>query len=101
MNDNQKDTRIVYGASCLWWDSIDKVGKRDIANGVSLPCCPHCRGVLYEIPDSQSWWSAVDKHDATHSGYRGLIEWARGRCFKTVQQATAVYKSETGRTVKL
>lgn len=101
-NDNKKDTRVVYGVRCMWWDSIDKIGRLDVSGGVSLPCCPHCQSVLYETPSLESWWSAVDKHERHgHEGYRALIEWSRGRCFRTVQQAVETYTTETGRTVTL
>ena len=40
-----KDQRVVYGANCTWWDTIDKISKT--ASG--LPCCPRCGSVLFEI----------------------------------------------------
>jgi hypothetical protein len=73
------DNRIVYGATCSWWDSISEVGR--LPSG--LPCCPHCRGVLYEIYTEAQWWELVDDYAVmTDSpGYRATVEWARGRCF--------------------
>lgn len=72
------DTRVVYGATCSWWDSIDKVGKTP----TGLPACPHCGGVLYEIGSEREWWDGVRRHDAdAEPGYIAFIEWLRGRCF--------------------
>jgi hypothetical protein len=72
------DPRIVYGAGCSWWDSIDKVAKT--ASG--LPCCPHCGGVLFEVANEARWWRDVQMFESEHEpGYRKFIEWLRGRCF--------------------
>jgi hypothetical protein len=74
--------RIVYGVRCTWWDSIAKIGKLD----GGLPCCPHCRGVLFEVDNEEQWWSGVDRYEAAgHPGYRAKMEWARGRCFPNFQ----------------
>lgn len=89
------DTRIAYGTRCSWWDSIDKVGKTPPHNGISIPCCPHCGSPLFEVPDEQSWFAGVDKHDAKNPGYRAFVEWLRGRCFPNYQDARAVYDRET------
>lgn len=116
-----KDTRIAYGARCLWWDSIDQVGKtppfrrgslqppatpggpaRYVNEGTGplspgLPCCPHCKGLLLEVPDMDSWMSSVRKHDANgNPGYVVFVEWLRGRCFKTMLEAKAAYTADTG-----
>ena len=73
-----KDTRISYGAFCTWWDSIWQVGKTG-----GLPSCPHCRGLLYEVPDERQWFKGVDRHEANgNPGYRKMVEWGRGKCFK-------------------
>lgn len=70
--------RIVYGARCTWWDGIAKVGKL----GSGLPCCPHCRNVLFEMDNEEQWWAGVDRHETDgHPGYRAMMEWARGKCF--------------------
>lgn len=84
------DTRIAYGARCTWWDSIQKVGERD-----GLPCCPHCRNVLFEMPSEQQWYSGVDLHEAAgHPGYRAMIEWARGKCFPNLSAVQEAYAKE-------
>lgn len=74
------DTRIAYGARCSWWDSIEKVGRT--GGTISLPCCPTCRGVLFEMLDEEIWWRGVDRYTAeTDPQYRTFIEWVRGKCF--------------------
>lgn len=71
------DTRVTYGARCTWWDSIDKVAKTPSG----LPCCPHCGGVLFEVPSETEWWEQVDRCALIEPGYREFIEWLRDRCF--------------------
>lgn len=72
------DHRIVYGATCSWWDSIDKAGRT--AGG--LPGCPRCHGPLYEMTDGE-WWVGVDrKVEVDDPLYREFIEWLRGRCHR-------------------
>lgn len=72
-----RDPRIVYGARCTWWDSIDKVGR----TGSGLPGCPHCGSPLFETPDEATWWAGVGAYERDgHPGYRELVEWGRGRC---------------------
>lgn len=88
-----KDERIAYGARCSWWDSIDKVGVRD-----GLPCCPHCKGMLFEVPTEAAWFSGVDAYakQPGNSGYRTFIEWGRGKCFKGgYPEAKIAFSKET------
>jgi hypothetical protein len=99
-----KDERIVYGATCTWWDSIDKVGLTHVEAGVfaplmpmpghRLPCCPKCGGVLYELPTEADWFKGVDRyeHDG-HPGYRAMTEWARGKCFPNHEAMTKAYNA--------
>lgn len=91
-----KDTRIVYGARCSWWDSIDKVGNRD-----GIPCCPHCLNVLFEMSSIDEWQQGVDKYNLTHTGYAELVAWARGKCFPSFSKAAQAYRAETGKEVSL
>jgi hypothetical protein len=82
------DTRVVYGARCTWWGLITETSK----TGSGLPCCPHCRGVLFEIASEAEWWSGVDQAEAGgRAGYRALIEWAHGRCFPSFDDLEAAY----------
>jgi hypothetical protein len=91
-----KDERIVYGATCVWWDSIDKVGRKESADRVfgPLPCCPFCGGVLFELDNEAQWFAQVDAYEAKgHPGYRKFIEWQRGKCFPTHAAAFAAYNA--------
>lgn len=81
------DTRIVYGVNCSWWDSIDKVA----VNAASLPCCPHCKGVLMEVIDEETWWA-----NQAPNANRGVIEWSRGKCFSSVLKRDAAYLKARG-----
>lgn len=89
------DERIVYGARCCWWDSIDKAHRANAPGGIGVPSCPHCGSVLFELPDEATWWAGVDRHEANgHPGYRALVEWSRGKCFPHWKEAEAAYRRE-------
>jgi hypothetical protein len=87
-----EDRRIVYGVHCVWWDGIEKVGKTPERNRISLPCCPHCGSVLFEM-DIDDWWRQVNKYDETHPGYRQFTEWRRGKHHVTIQEAKTQYEA--------
>lgn len=85
-----KDARIVYGATCFWWDSIDKAASR---NG--LPCCPHCKGMLLEVPDLETWEAYARKHEEKgNPGYLEFLRWSRGHCYPSLEAARACYDAE-------
>ncbi len=89
------DTRIAYGVVCTWWDSIEKVGKTPPGkSGHSIPCCPNCGGVLYELPNEEKWFEGSAEYEAAgHPGYRKMLEWGRGRCFKGFPALEQAYKT--------
>lgn len=80
------DERIVAGARCTWWDSIDKVATRN-----SLPVCPHCGNVLYEFESQEIWDGMVAEHDSVEPGYEALVAWGRGKCFPNYEAVKAAY----------
>ena len=84
--------RIVHGAMCVWWDSIDKVAT--LEDG--LPCCPNCHGVLFEVASEEEWMEGVNMHDMINPGYRDFILWLRGKCFPTIQDAQRAMLIEKG-----
>lgn len=89
------DTRIVCGARCVWWDSIDKAGSLPTKPGSpfgGLPCCPHCRSPLFEMANEAQWWEGVERYERDgHPGYRQMIEWQRGKCFPSIDHVKAAY----------
>ncbi len=83
---------IVYGANCVWWDDISKVGKLKGRSGYDLPCCPHCNGVLFQ-QEEEDWWQGVTRYESEgHPGYKQFVEWWRGKCFKDLNTAKEAYK---------
>ena len=87
---------IVHGAGCLWWDSGSKAGRTVPFNGHSFPCCPHCGSLLMQVENEASFFKGVDEHEANgHPGYRAMLLWIRGKCFKTVGEAMVAWKSAT------
>lgn len=97
MNVAMLDNRIAYGARCTWWDGIRKVGKMSPGpSGHSLPCCPHCGGVLFELENEGQWLAGADRYENDgHPGYRAMIEWARGKCFKNMDELKTAYEART------
>lgn len=89
------DPRIVYGAGCSWWESISKIATKSVKiagddEAMELPCCPHCKGVLFEVASEEVWWANVAAH-IERSGetfYREFIEWVRGKCFPSTRQGS-------------
>lgn len=66
------DSRIVYGARCVWWDSIANAATKP----GGLPCCPHCGGVLMEVPTE------------------AFVTWLRGRCYPTLHAAREAHAAD-------
>ena len=84
------DARIVYGANCVWWNSIYKAG---IKQGSGLPCCPYCGGMLFETNSIDEYMKCVDEYErAGHPGYRDLLLWMRGKCFRNMADAGKAMK---------
>ena len=71
-----KDTRIAYGATCTWWGAIQEVA----TTGSGLPCCPHCRGVLFEAPSMAEWEAgtrqSIDAGNAAPD-WLDMLHWVR------------------------
>lgn len=92
------DTRMVYGSSCSWWDVVSQAAST--ASG--LPCCPHCGGVLMEMPSIQDWWESVDLFIAQdpdqRANYKTFVGWLQGRdCGgKKLHSRAAEFEAVTG-----
>lgn len=98
---SEQDLRFCYGATCTWFGGIAQVGS---FGRRSLPVCPCCAGILFELPYEQEWWDSVDGFEkAGHEGYRAMLEWQRERkrCFRAPSSLVLAYKLATGKTVKL
>jgi hypothetical protein len=80
---------IVYGAFCVWWDGIEKAGQ--LPSGI--PCCPHCKSVLFQQPEEQ-WIQAATKHNDRAPGYLAFILWLRGKCYLNWKVARVAYDQE-------
>jgi len=82
------DSLIAYGARCTWWDAKSQVG----VHPSGLPCCPHCKGVLFETSEAD-WWAGAVKYAETENNrdYVKFLEWSRGRCYQNIDAALAAY----------
>lgn len=89
------ELRVVYGATCTWWDTIDCAGRTPPdAHGHSMPCCPHCGSVLYEGGSVEHWWRGIDDYDAKQPGYQYFMRWLRGRCFRSYAIANEAFDQD-------
>jgi hypothetical protein len=127
------DTRLCYGASCTWFGSIYEASSTDKhevhqklraireehklpnpSGDHGLPCCPHCGGMLYELPEERKWWLGIDVFEAgsyraqelprPHPGYRKMWEWQRDeykKCFPTPLALAEAYKAASGIAVSV
>jgi hypothetical protein len=85
------DQRIIYGACCVWWDSIDKVASGE----GGLPVCPFCKRPLMEVENEEVWFKGVRAYEAdNHPGYYDYIVWLRGKCYPTNEIAWKAYQVE-------
>lgn len=91
-----RDARIVYGARCMWWGSIDE----SATAGSGLPVTPCCGSPMFEVESEAEWWAQVDAHEERTGtrGYRQFIEWLRGRCYPTPDAALQAFY-EAGHTM--
>ena len=105
----------VYAAFCCWSGTIDKAGKTKPEGEptkikgcsipippVSLPCCPYCGSVLYQISE-QEWRDGIPKHVAEgHANYDKFLEWkeSQGRCWPTLRECAVDFTKATGLVVK-
>lgn len=102
----------VYGAVCSWSGPIEKVGllpakdisipgRKEPIKSQGLPCCPYCKGVLFQMDESE-WWQGVDAYERKGAtNYRAFIEWKEriGKCFRNALQAKEAFEAETGKIV--
>lgn len=72
---------IAYGMACTWHDD-----KANVAVDRGLPCCPHCKGLLFEMTEPE-WLVGVAKHNVAHPGYARFIVWAKGKCHPNFKAA--------------
>jgi len=84
------DQRIVYGTTCTWWDGIGKAGKHPKSG---LPCCPYCRGMLYEAPSMEEFMVGVEEHEQEDPGYTQMLRWMQGKCFPSFYLAKRVWEA--------
>lgn len=101
------DTRYVYGANCTWHGSIADIGHKKTNSAfdgseITLPCCPHCGGMLFEFPSKEVWGEAVAKQEAVNPGYAAFIEWAGsiGACWGGQYDALKRYNFTQGKEFK-
>lgn len=74
--------RVVYGVVCTWWGLPSEASKQP---NTDLPCCPHCKGLLYSV--ATEMWSATQEEHASalkDENYLEYMQWLKGRkCWGT------------------
>ena len=82
------DKRCVYGATCSWWGSIHEVVVID-----GLPRCPKCHGTLWEMESEDDFLASAKRYEERgNPGYLAMVQWARGKCFPSYDEAQLAYK---------
>jgi hypothetical protein len=99
------DKRYVYGARCLWHGSIWEVGAMPVGEVRGLPCCPWCKGALFELPSKEVWTAQVEKFAAKPGveNYVEFIEWVgeQTQCWPIgTRAAEAAFTAATGKIVR-
>jgi len=88
---------VVYGVNCMWWDDIENAS----TNPNCLPCCPHCGSILCEQYKT-TWEKQVNEYELNDNpGHKNFIAWLKGKCFKSIHEATNAYYKATGVAVNV
>lgn len=105
-----------YSAMCSWHGPISAVGKTkptpprtafvgktpiDVG-GVSLPCCPFCGSMLFQVNSELEWQTGAKNHEALgHTHYVSFLDWTRtqSRCWPSLRVAALDFEKETGKKV--
>lgn len=68
---------IFYGANCTFWTDDEKELSSIPESGPKegLPCCPHCKGVLFQIEKREWEESAEQYEDAWSSDPNNPLGW--------------------------
>lgn len=94
------DNRYVYGATCTFMGTIDKVGKTD--STPSIPCCPHCKGVLFE-ESIEEWWNSAKKFETEMPcpGYVDFLKWVeeQPKCTQHLKDLAGEYNKTFNKKV--
>lgn len=84
------DPRVAYGATCTWWDSVERVA---VEGDERLPVCPHCRGPLFEAPNLGEFMQGSREHEAAGAfGYVAFLNWTRGKCHPSADEAEKAWR---------
>jgi hypothetical protein len=101
------DMRLVMGAQCVWWGTMDETGTRKADR---MPCCPTCGGLLTEMGEAEDIWRGVKSFEEgtylslnpntpppkPHPGYYEWFQWSKGKCYPTAKLSAQQYEKETG-----
>jgi len=87
----EQDTRILYGASCTWWDHL---ATTNLLRGAAFQC-PKCGGDLLFMHPAK-WWRGIIKYADKHKdpGYLDFMKWLRGQCYRSPVFARTVWEEE-------
>jgi hypothetical protein len=70
------DKRYVYSAGCTFHGPIDQIGTKG-PPGMSLPCCPSCQSMLFEMETEKQWHEQIAAHAAKKQdpNYAAFMKW--------------------------
>jgi hypothetical protein len=81
----------VYAAGCAWSGPIEKVGMTGIP--VSIPCCPYCGSVLFQMNEDEWWEGAEEFEKEGHPNYVAFLRWkeSHDKCWLALEDAAKEY----------
>lgn len=88
------DKRYLFGANCCWHGRISDVGKIQSPTGHSIPCCPHCGGMLQEYSSKEQWDEDASAYEKSgNPGYTEFLIWIaeQPKCYPTYTLARGAY----------
>lgn len=71
------ERRYVFGAFCSFHGPIQEAGRLPTRNSLTLPCCPSCGKILYELESKEDWDRLVLNHAEKKKdpNYPAFMEW--------------------------
>lgn len=87
---------VFYGFCTFWSDDWKGMREQRVLNGGaadSIPCCPFCGSVGFEIPKTK-WLADAARYEAAgHPGYVAMVMWGKGRCFPNYSMMEAAWRA--------
>ena len=85
---------IAYGIDCMWWDRVGRAKITSLPTGLYHVQCPYCGGLCNLHGSEQDMLDMARRFETLgFAGHRSLIQWLRGKCYKTRGEAWSAFTS--------